>query len=402
MRYIAIVAAIIAVTLTFAQDFPPEFERPWEDWNPPVIEMPEPNSYHLYQLAFDLLEEFEWPGREATPEDLRASIEGFDLAYQALQQAQMGECLFPPLADPEQVFPELARTRGACRFMVVHANVMVLDGRMAQAALDSISCVRIGAAASSSGMSVAGLTAVACESIGLRDLGEIIPALQPDECRVVIEALRTAQADRVPLSEVMRGEQIYGKMLMKRQFSEFPTQAEFQQTLAAMTPEEREQALQQIEQLKQQGTELFNPENSWRKHGEWFALFIEQLAKPHWDRDEVPPPGDLLVDIAVPVYLMTQVKFAIANAKLRLALCQLAAQAFMLDQGGPPRDLDQLVPEYIPSVPDDPFRDATLSSIELDGEFVIYSVGPDGEDNGGTPIEGYPDADSDGDMVVTL
>ncbi len=251
-------------------------------------------------------------------------------------------------------------------------------------------------------MSIAGLTAVACESIGLRDLGEIIPALQPDECRVVIEALRAAEANRMPLSEVMRGEHIYGKMLMKPQLAEFPTQAEFQQTLAAMTPEEREQALQQIEQLKQQGTELFNPENSWRKHGEWFALFIEQLEKPYWDRDEVPPPGDLLVDHAVPVYLMTQVKFAIANAKLRLALCQLAAQGYMVEWGGPPQNLEVLGPEVLPFIPDDPFRAGTLSFTTLDGEFVIYSVGPDGEDNGGTPIEGYPDADSDGDMVVTL
>jgi hypothetical protein len=402
MRYIAVVAAIIAVTLTFAQDFPPEFERPWEDWNPPVIEMPEPNSYHLYQLAFDLLEEFEWPGREATPEDMRASIEGFDLAYQALQQAQMGECRFPPLAEPEQVFPELANTRNACRFMAAHARVNVFDGRMAQAALDCVACVRLGAAASSNGTLIGGLTTVACEAIGLRELEEIIPGLQPDECRVVIEALRAAEADRVTLSEVLQGELLYGKMLMKRMFEDFPTQAEAQQTLAAMTPEDREKALREWDQLMQQGTELLNPDNSWRKHEEWFGLLIEETQKPYWDRDEVPPPGDLLVDIAVPVYLMTQVKFAIANAKLRLALCQLAAQAFMLDQGGPPRDLDQLVPEYIPSVPDDPFRDATLSSIELDGEFVIYSVGPDGEDNGGTPIEGYPDADSDGDMVVTL
>ena len=402
MRYIAIVAALITVTLTFAQDFPPEYERPWEDWEPPVIEMPEPNAYYLYQLAFDLLEEFETPPRDATDEDLRASIAGFELAYQALQQAQMSECRFPLLADPEQVFPELAQARNACRFMAAHARVNVFDGRMAQAALDCVACVRMGAAASSNGVLIAGLVSVACEAIGLRELEEIIPALQPDECRVVIEALRVAEADRVTLSEVLQGELLYGKMLMKRQFEDFPTQTEAQQTLAAMTPEDREKALAEWDELMRQGTELFNPDNSWRKYEDWFGLLIEETQKPYWDRAEVPLPGDPMVDIMVNVYGRTQTKFVIADAKLRLALCQLAAQGYMVEWGGPPQNLEVLVPEFLPFIPDDPFRDATLSSMELDDEFVIYSIGPDREDNGGTPIEGYPDADSDGDMVVML
>ncbi len=405
MRYLAIIAATMAMTLACAQDFPfpIEFERPWENWEPPVIEMPEPNSYHLYQLAFDLLEEFETPAQDDTDENVRASIEGFDLAYQALQQAQMGECRFPPLADPEQIFPELASTRNACRFMVANARVNVLDGRMAQAALDSVSCVRIGAAASSNGILIGGLVSIACEAIGLRQLEAIIPGLQPDECRVAIEALRAAQAHRVALPEVMQGEQLYGKMMMKRQFGEIPTAEEAKEKLAALTPEEREAGLAEWERLTQQeGVELWSPDDSWHAHEAWFTLLIEESGKPYWDRAEVPVPDDPMVKVVAPVYGKTQAKFAIADARVQLALCQLAAQAFMLDQGGPPQNLDQLVPDYLLWIPDDPFMDAPLSSVEVDGEFLIYSIGPDMVDDDGTAIEGYPNEDSEGDMVVRL
>ena len=75
---------------------------------------------------------------------------------------------------------------------------------------------------------------------------------------------------------------------------------------------------------------------------------------------------------------------------------------YMVEQGGPPENLDALVPEWLPYIPDDPFRDAPIASTTIDGEFVIYSIGPDMTDNSGMAIEGYAKEDSEGDMVVTL
>ena len=102
MRYVAVVAAVMTVTLALAQEQLVTISQSWEDWRPPVVEMPEPNAYDQYQIAFDMLEGFEAPEQDATDEELRASIQGFEPAYQALQQAQEGECRFPPLMAPGQ------------------------------------------------------------------------------------------------------------------------------------------------------------------------------------------------------------------------------------------------------------------------------------------------------------
>jgi len=116
----------------------------------------------------------------------------------------------------------------------------------------------------------------------------------------------------------------------------------------------------------------------------------------------VQKPGDPLLDLLLPVYARTSFKFALSDARLRLALVHLAAQAYLLDKGLPPQALEALVPEYLPMVPDDPFGEGPLSSAFKEGDFVIYSVGPDGVDGGGTAAAEPVEADSSGDITVTL
>ena len=48
-----------------------------------------------------------------------------------------------------------------------------------------------------------------------------------------------------------------------------------------------------------------------------------------------------------------------------------------------PNSLDELTPEFLDRPPVDPYQDSPLNYICRDGGFMIYSVGPDGVDNGG-------------------
>ena len=48
--------------------------------------------------------------------------------------------------------------------------------------------------------------------------------------------------------------------------------------------------------------------------------------------------------------------------------------------------LDALVPRYLEQVPADPFSPKQgLRYKRVDGRFMLYSVGPDGTDDGGSP-----------------
>jgi hypothetical protein len=74
-------------------------------------------------------------------------------------------------------------------------------------------------------------------------------------------------------------------------------------------------------------------------------------------------------------------------ADRRMAAIALAIRLFAVDHGSRPAQLSELVPEYLPAIPDDPFS-GTQATIQYRADVrpvVLYSVGPDGVDNGGTP-----------------
>ena len=71
-------------------------------------------------------------------------------------------------------------------------------------------------------------------------------------------------------------------------------------------------------------------------------------------------------------------------AQLRTARVGLAIQRYRLATGNLPDTLEGLVPIYIDAVPKDPFDGRPLRYEKLETGFVVYSVGEDRRDDGGT------------------
>ncbi len=81
-------------------------------------------------------------------------------------------------------------------------------------------------------------------------------------------------------------------------------------------------------------------------------------------------------------------------AERRMAATALAMRMYELDRGERPESLDQLVPDYLPAVPDDPFFDGKrpISYAPYADKSVLYSVWLDGTDDGGK-YSAYEDGD---------
>jgi type II secretory pathway pseudopilin PulG len=77
------------------------------------------------------------------------------------------------------------------------------------------------------------------------------------------------------------------------------------------------------------------------------------------------------------------VKEANNLAQVRTAQAALAVERFRLAHGKLPEKLDELVPQFLPTVPADPFEGQSLRYHRLAKGYVIYSVGSDGHDDGG-------------------
>ena len=71
------------------------------------------------------------------------------------------------------------------------------------------------------------------------------------------------------------------------------------------------------------------------------------------------------------------------TARRRAAYAGIAVERFRIRNGKLPQSLQELVPEFLPKVPDDPYNGGPLRYVIEEKGYVVYSVGRDGKDDGG-------------------
>lgn len=110
------------------------------------------------------------------------------------------------------------------------------------------------------------------------------------------------------------------------------------------------------------------------------------------------PVGYLFVSLSTPAYLGLHHKLQFTRCSLRGAVLVLAIERFRRERGEFPSDLDALVPKWSSRIPADPYSQKSLRFLPTPGEvsqYRIYSVGPNGIDDGGTRPKGsFPSPDN--------
>ncbi len=148
----------------------------------------------------------------------------------------------------------------------------------------------------------------------------------------------------------------------------------------------------------------------------YFDLLAADSVKQWPEAKIVPPiPSDPIIAIITPTVDQTNFKDRESSVTDNaLCLTAMALQGYKMEHGNYPDSLEQLCPSFLRHVPDDPFAArGSLKYRKEGGSYVLYSVGPDGVDDGGRPIDDpskattknpdaryYPDKDSNGDIVA--
>jgi hypothetical protein len=89
-------------------------------------------------------------------------------------------------------------------------------------------------------------------------------------------------------------------------------------------------------------------------------------------------------------------------ARLRLAITALAIEEYRNKQRSLPDKLDDLKPQFLTEVPEDPFNGLELSYRRLAKGYVIYSVGRDLADDGGKEPPANPHGNDHYDVTFTV
>jgi hypothetical protein len=128
---------------------------------------------------------------------------------------------------------------------------------------------------------------------------------------------------------------------------------------------------------------------------DFFSSFMDKavanakLPWPQQNQDLLKSmPMDVLCRETLPSFAPNGYSQYELHADLRMLEVRLAIKAYGIDHHAMPTSLNQLVPKYIASIPIDPFTDnQPLKYRVFELGYAIYSVGPDGVDNGGTELQ---------------
>ena len=91
----------------------------------------------------------------------------------------------------------------------------------------------------------------------------------------------------------------------------------------------------------------------------------------------------MLCRMLLPALDKVVIKAGRCAAKIRDAQTVIAVERYQLANGALPKQLSDLVPTFLPAVPNDPFDGMPLRYKTLTKGYMVYSVGDDREDNGG-------------------
>ena len=329
--------------------------------------------------------------------------------------ADMPACRFPrdwtrPSFD--MLLAEVQSCRNEGRLLALAARHEAATGKPAAALTDAVRLGRIGRQVGSEPILISHLVGIAIDATALSVVADILPTLTPADAPLLDDpALRDLVASTPSLVRAINGEEAFGLSIFAN-FADGRQGIDDMGRLAgdpnvAILPQEEPFSLL-IDPLSAVWRAFILPADiaGYRRRFEAYR----QLVTGGVDQSRTWPqtqkqidgieaeicrtgPDGFLSRLIVPATDAVLRSQCMAVARHRAAEVLLAATRERLASGTHPASIDALVPARLPSVPRDPFTtDAPLHLKATSEELLIWSVGPDGEDDGGPQP---PDAEHD-------
>lgn len=392
------------------------------------------NAALVYRRAFDSINEFKnlppawdevWSTwgrgrRQAPPADGETPPPPFDPADPDLrkfladhrrtldllhQAAAMPDCYFErPWGQPsiDMLLPEYSLFRSSACLVAIDARVRLADGDARGAADDLNTIFRMADHIRSEPLLISTLVAIVADDIGHARL---------------VEALASGKLGPDDLASIRLDENLSYLRTVGRSFE--MEEAFGLACFAYLSPQTDYSVLDVLGTgLPRLNPTLFSPLLSmWRvflmpadlaSYRRAMSRYREQCRKPYYANREAwqeereafqKERHGIMTSAVLPALASVASRAAEAQAGHELARAALASARYRAAKGGWPARLADLVPDYLPEVPVDPFDGKPLRMTTADGGTVLYSVGLNGKDEGGR--EGGKD-DTDDDIVFRL
>ena len=398
----------------------------------PTHALSSPNAFDYFQRAGDGAEGDLTRGQSlGVP---AGTMSGNFLQYTPAQQAEVLRAVAPDLATLRQGFaypyvnPPIRdwdakllyypRFRALARILELEGSVKAAHGDWAGAASSYLDAIQIGTGIPHGSETNGFLVGVACEGLGRRNLWKTIPHLTAAEAKAAQLRLTRIESNREPLSNIFGEEKYKTQATLLRYYTKSDWASAITEDLfrGSTVPGVGIAKAMLVVSLK-----FLGKQKEFDQFTRYEDAVIKQVSSPYaakaqMQRVPVDPVTNTSCDLnnwdpyASGAYC--QFMDAKAQSQSSLLIVELALRQYYIGHGMYPVSLPGLVPEYLPSVPVDVFvlsgkAGPALKYRRTGSTYLLYSVGPDGVDNHGTPIAALPGSkvayvysDSKGDVVA--
>lgn len=365
---------------------------------PAPLPLPRPNGYDLYVAAARTI-------RPATPPvdavndplnlletNPRLAAKNYSLArktawlsanaagFALFRQATALPCRHPDARSGMVSFTDGGVLRELARSKSIEAHTFILQKRWNDAAHSSLDAVQMGSDMARGGPLTAKLVGSAIMAIGRDPLSsrDLVPEkLSAPQARAAAARLE-AIIKRRSTFEAVLGET---RWVSLAEFLRISRDSNWRGTGAA--PDESAQTTWS-DRLEVQ---LLSKRDVVAAINRSFDAQIRDLQTPWSAAPTSEPPTNALIDQFLP---LTSLKRHEARevVTLHILLLRFGLRAYRLENGAFPASLNQLAPRYLRKIPADIYADGAPFRYRIkNGDYELWSVGPDGRDDNGAPIK---------------
>jgi hypothetical protein len=279
--------------------------------------------------------------------------------------------------DISAMMPILDEERNAANVVNLHAREEIARGHVSSAIDDAAAILGMSRHFGQRPLLMSALVGIGVDGMGNRTLEEALPAVKSPDELAGLHLEQLPSLGRV-FQQALRGEECFGVAL----YGNMP-KSELQTPQVSVVPSfggpegmvfrafilDLDAYIKLLENLQDQAVQPYYK----------IANQIQHVSG--LDRG-----NDLITSILAPSLRRALQTLAMGEAGDACTQTAVAMTRFKLDHATMPSRLDELVPQYLAAVPIDPFDGHPLRLAIRNNEWIIYSVGPDGVDNGGAAM----------------
>lgn len=308
-------------------------------------------------------------------------------ALKKLRQGFEHEYWELPARSWSSQFPHYARYRGLARVLRLEGQRRAARRDWSGALSSTLDAIRLGEDCGRGSVLIGMLVGVAVQAIGRRDAWTYIPHLGAAESRKAARRLEAITERHFGFADTLQEEKWAGQAGLMEVFRQRDWQQSLLRNLSGggggtgAAPPNWQDIQHRARMLAVSKSQVM------ANYSSYMDGLIANARQPYSAKLPAPPiPKDPINEILLPVFDQARFSEVRAVTMNRLLLLSLALRAFQAERGRYPERLHELAPGYLRKLPADDFApNGTFRYRRKASGYLLYSLGPDGMDDGGAP-----------------